>query len=206
MLEKQLQEYEEKQKSYAKSYMILCLVVLLSFGTYTGFKIREYITLKSGVDTNAKLITVLQTDASSEKAAYEINRTKNEEIITEIEKKLKSLFPETDDYTNLTRQLDKIEEDLNRINDPFEVSNIDFMNVSNDGKYSILPIRMSIKSSGENFTKFLHFLENSGSLNDGFRLMDISSIRLSFQEASEPGEQNMINFSVLLNAYFQGGK
>lgn len=206
MLEKQVQEYESKQKSYAKAYMVLCLVVLLSFGVYTVFKTREYITLKAGVSANAEMIKLLQADAVQEKALYEVNKVKSDEILSEIEKKLRALFPESDDYTALTRQIDKLEEDLNRKADPFEISNIDYLNVVNEGKYSILPLRMNIKSSGENFTKFLHLMENSGSLNDGLRLMDISSIRLSFQDAEEEGGTNMINFTVLLNAYFQSGK
>lgn len=206
MLEKQVQEYEAKQKAYAKAYMVLCLIVLLSFGTYTVFKIREYITLKAGVSANAEMITLLQADAVQEKALYEINKAKSDETIFEIEKKLNTLFPSTDDYTALTRQIDKIEEDLNRKNDPFEISNIDYLNIVNEANYSILPLRMNIKSSGENFTRFLHLMENSGSLNDGLRLMDLSSIRLSFQDAEQEGGKNMINFTVLLNAYFQSGK
>ncbi len=206
MFEKQIQEFEEKQKSYAKAYMILCLVVIIIFGTYSSLKIREYITLKAGTEANTKLISLLQAEASTERASYEINRKKTDEIIEEIEKKLETIFPVNDDYTQLTRQIDKIEDQLNRTNDPFEISSLDYMNVLKEGKYSILPIRMNIKSSGENFTKFLHLVENSGSLNDGLRLMDVSSIRLSFQDARSPEETNMINFSVLINAYFQGGK
>jgi hypothetical protein len=206
MIEKQIQEFEEKQKSYAKAYMILCLVVIIIFGTYSSLKIREYITLKAGTEANTKLISLLQAEASTERASYEINRKKTDEIIEEIEKKLETIFPVNDDYTQLTRQIDKIEDQLNRTNDPFEISSLDYMNVLKEGKYSILPIRMNIKSSGENFTKFLHLVENSGSLNDGLRLMDVSSIRLSFQDARSPEETNMINFSVLINAYFQGGK
>jgi hypothetical protein len=178
----------------------------LSFGLYTIFKTREYITLKAGISANAEMIDLLQADAVQEKALYEINKEKNDEIISEIEKKLKTLFPENDEYTALTRQIDQLEEDLNRKSDPFEISNIDYMSVVKEANYSYLPLRMNIKSSGENFTKFLHLMENSGSLNDGLRLMDISSIRLSFQESEEQTGENMINFTVLLNAYFQSGK
>ena len=48
--------------------------------------------------------------------------------------------------------------------------------------------------------KFLHLLENSGSLDDQIRLMDIQSIRLNFDGEDD---SDIINFTVQINAYFQ---
>ena len=211
MLEKNIKEAEDKQKAYAKAYMILCLIIAVSVTTYTILKAREYITINAGIELNNKLIEALKADTTTEKAAYETSRAAFDELAVEIEKKLKSIFPEKDDYTALTRQIDKLEEDLNRIGDPFEISNIDFMDPKTEGNYAILPFRMNIRASGENFTKFLHTMENSGALNDGLRLMDVSSIRLSFAEEGgegegETGATKIITFSVLINAYFQGAK
>ena len=64
-------------------------------------------------------------------------------------------------------------------------------------------MRLSIRSSSSNFTKFLHHIENSGNLESGVRLMDISSIKLNFEDSSRAGEASIINFNVQINAYFQ---
>ncbi len=204
MLERQIKEFDDKQKAYVKAYTIMCVVVFLSLSAYIYIKGSQYMVFRTAVATNNDLITVLHNQNTVEKAAYDTNKENFDKVSAEIEKKLKMIFPANDDYTVLTKQIDVIEEELNRSNDTFEISNIDYQSVKDMGNYSILPLRMNIKSSGENFTRFLHKIENSGALNDQVRLMDISSIRLSFQEIEELGKfEKMINFSVLINAYFQ---
>ena len=71
-----------------------------------------------------------------------------------------------------------------------------------DGEYKYLPLRMTISASRENFTKFMQYIEKSGSLLGKVRLMDIQSINLSFSEGDSI-ESESINFSVKINAYFQ---
>lgn len=204
MLEKQVKEFEAKQKSYLRIYMIMCLTVFLSLSGYIYVKGSQYLALKDGVVKNNEMIEVLQNEVAIEKAAYDTNKESFDETASEIAKKMEKIFPENDNYTTLTKQIDLIEDELNRSNDPFEISNIDYQEDAEADEYSILPLRMNIKSSGKNFTKFLHMIENSGALNGELRLMDISSIRLSFQEADEnTNADQMITFSVLINAYFQ---
>ena len=118
-----------------------------------------------------------------------------------VDEKLEFIFPSTDGYTALTRQLDLFEEELSKKNNPFEISSIEYQTTEELENYSVLPLRMSIESSADNFTKFLHQIENSGSLDDQVRLMDIQSIRLNFSDNED--ESKLIKFTVQINAYFQ---
>ena len=71
-------------------------------------------------------------------------------------------------------------------------------------QYSILPLTMTIRSSSDNFRKFLQMIEHSGSFTEQIRLMDLQSIRLNFgNDDSQNVESQIINFTVQINAYFQ---
>jgi Tfp pilus assembly protein PilO len=195
---------ERRQKMYIKAYAIFCAILLLGAGWYSYNKWNQYSSSLDSLQANTVTIEDLRDSSSNEKINYESSKPAFDEINKEIENRLSVIFPKTDAYTELTRQIDTFEESLSRRNDVFEISNIDFQDPKEDETYSILPLRMSIRSSAENFTKFLHLIENSGSLNDQARLMDISSIRLNFEESGSDTEvSKMINFSVQLNAYFQ---
>ncbi len=200
---------EKRQKTYIKTYALLCLVLFLTMGFYSFNKWQEYSTLRTAVDVNKTFINALTDTVSDEKAIYDASKDSFNAVNEEIEERLSNIFPLGDSYTDLTRQIDSFEQQLNTKTDSFEVSNINYRDVIESENFAILPLRMSIKSSNDNFTKFLHLVENSGSLNDQVRLMDISSIRLSFieestdNEAGETTTEEIINFSVQINAYFQ---
>ena len=188
------------QKLYIKIYVVLCLIIIASMGFFSFQKWQEYSLVKTAVAKNQDLVTVLRNSVSDQKSTYEQNKEGFTSMNKEIEEKLDFIFPSTDDYTSLTRQMDAFEEELSKKNSPFNISNIEFMATENLDNYSVLPLRMSIESSDDNFTKFLHLLENSGSLDDQIRLMDIQSIRLNFNEKDD---SDIINFTVQINAYFQ---
>lgn len=189
-----------RQKSYIKAYAMLCLIITLSMGFYTYTKWQQYSGAVGVVEANENLITALQEDAADEKSDYEDNQDSFEDLQDQTNRQLTKILPVSDDYQTLTRQLDAFEKDLATKNNPFEVSNIAFQSIQEMDNYSVLPLRMTIKSSPSNFQKFLHYVESSGALDSDVRLMDTSSIRLSFQDGDD-GE--IITFSVQLNAYFR---
>jgi len=195
---------KNRQKLYTKAYAVLCLIILLSMGFYTYQRWQEYSFVQAAVTKNSELSDALKEQVSNEKALYDVKKEGFKNLNREIDDKLGYIFPAEDNYISLTRQFDTFEEELSRKNNPFEVSNIDFQSVVKNDYYSILPIRMNIKSSSENFTKFLHMIETSGSLSDQVRLMDIQSIRLNFSDSgNEDATTEIVNFTVQINAYFQ---
>lgn len=195
---------ERRQKLHIRTYALLCAILTFAMGFYSYTKWTEYDMARRGVSQNKQFITFLRTEVGNEKTVSDTNKPKYNQLSKDIEQKLKVIFPANDDYTALTRQIDSYEEDLSKKTSPFEISNIDYQTAIEEENYSILPFRMNIRSSSENFTKFLHLIENSGTLKDKIRLMDISSIRLNFESNDEDQTApEIINFAVQINAYFQ---
>ena len=197
---------KRREEVHAKVYAFLCVIIFVVMGLYTFFNWREYSYASQGLEKNQAFIEVLKQKVVDEKVDYEDEKERFDALTAEIEQKLREIFPEDWQKTILVRQIDVFEETLNKKTDPFEVSNLDFQEPVDDKLYSILPFRMNIRSSSENFKKFLHLVENSGALENQVRLMDISSIRLTFEgdsaDQNESGGQ-IINFTVQVNAYFQ---
>lgn len=185
-----------------KSYAVLCVILLLVFGFYFMKRWSAFSAVVEGTRANETFISALREQAIEQKNAYDSGREAHDQLSEKIENNLSAIFPSEENYTFLTKQIDNYEDELSSKNDVFEVSNIDYQSPIESEEFSILPMRMNIKSSAENFTKFLHLVENSGALTSEVRLMDISSIRLNFEEKQD-GEKEIINFSVQINAYFQ---
>lgn len=195
---------ERREQIHIRTYAVLCLLFILLMGFYTYSKWNDYQNAILGVAQNKSYIVSLRNEGSTEKAAASTKKDEADQLNKDIAQKLKVIFPATDDYTTLTKQMDAYEVDLSKPDSPFEVSNIDYQDPIKADNYSILPMRMNIRSSKDNFTKFLHMIENSGGMKDNKRLMDISSIRLNFENNDQiPSANEIISFSVQINAYFQ---
>lgn len=191
-----------RQKSHIRAYIFLCLILVASMGFYSYKKWQEYNLVRDGAEQNKVLVELKRDEVKDEGILYEDSKSGFDNLNEEIENRLETIFPSNDNYTALTRQIDAYEQELATKNDPFEIANIDYQNPISNENYSVLPMRMNIRSSADNFTKFLHLVENSGALDSDIRLMDISSIRLDFGEEGESASKE-INFSVQINAYFQ---
>ena len=191
---------KSRQKSYIKAYAVLCLVIGILMGFYSYQKWEQYSSAVALVEANENLIGALKDASAEESADYDDKRDTFEDLQSQINNSLTKILPVTDNYQSLTRQLDAFEDEIATKNNPFEISNISFQEVEEVDNFAILPVRMTIESSNDNFTKFLHYIESSGSLNTEIRLMDISSIRLSFKD---DGDVDIITFTVQINAYFR---
>lgn len=195
---------ERRQQMYIRTYAVLCFLFIALMGFYSYSKWGDYQMALQGVEQNKLYISSLTNSVTSEKAVADVKKDESTQLNKDIAQKLKVIFPAADDYTNLTKQMDAYEVQLSTKSSPFEVSNIDYQEPVKADTYSILPMRMNIRSSKENFQKFLHMVENSGSLKENKRLMDISSIRLNFENNDQnTGASEIISFSVQINAYFQ---
>ncbi|MFA5820769.1 MAG: hypothetical protein WC873_01535 [Candidatus Gracilibacteria bacterium] len=194
----------KRQMLYIKAYVILCLILGMAGGYYFYNNWNEYAFLNNGYAKNLELAVTAKTAETTETENYNSLKPNFDQQNEEIEQELSAIFPIEDKYTEIVRQMDAFEEELATKNNPFEVANVDFQNPVKQAEYSVLPFRMSIRSSAANFTKFLHFIENSGALNDKIRLMDISSIRVNFEKSDTLDlKAKIINFTVQINAYFQ---
>lgn len=193
----------EKQKRNIMVYAVLCAIFFVLIGAYGYFRWVDYSLYKEAISKNESLIQSLKAQSLSEKSEYTDQKETFDELSEKVDTALKDVFPLKDNYTELTRAFDHFESQISRTNNPFIISNIEYQDiqVGGNGSYKFLPVRMTISSSEENFTKFLQYMEQSGSLIEKVRLMDIQSINMSFSE--DNSSNSVINFSVRINAYFQ---
>ena len=190
-------------KKQIKTYLLLILLVISAVGSYSYLNWEEYTYVKDGINSTSSNATELATVLVTEKSDYQMLKDDFNKLSKDIESSIENVFPSTDDYTNLTRQIDLIESDLFSSNNHFEISSINYQDQIEENYYNILPLRLTISSSASNFTKFLHKIENSGNLEEGVRMMDITSIKLNFEDSSRASDSSLINFNVQINAYFQ---
>lgn len=194
----------QRQATQKTAYTVMCLVLLLGIVVYSYFQWQKYMTMKDGIVQNDSTLVTLNKTLADEKTAYFANKEKFDALSKKIDASAGEILPNGDQYTELTRQMDAIEKELNTTG-AFEIANIDYGTQVFDEQtgFGILPVRMNIKSSQDNFVKFLQMMETSGSFSNKLRLMSISSIRLNFESSSEMIGSKMITFSLQLNAYFQ---
>jgi len=197
----------QNQKKNIRAYLILALAVMLGTFALGYFKYSEYSVIKTAVIENQKYSDELQNAVTDGKVTFQSEKDTYDKLSDEVDAGLKEVFPTGDNYTELTRAFDLLESKLNRVKDPFLISNIDYQDIqtSEDGTYKYLPLRMTIAASNNNFTKFMQYIEESGSLSEKVRLMDVQSINLSLNDGKDE-EVNTMNFSIKINAYFQGDK
>ncbi len=197
----------QNQKRNIRAYLVLSLIVVLGTFALGYFKYSEYKVIKAAVVENQTYSSELKTAFANEKVTFQNSKDNYDKLSNEMDASLKEVFPSDNNYTELTRAFDLLESKLNRVKDPFLISNIDYQDIqtSKDGTYKYLPLRMTISASNNNFTKFMQYIEESGSLSEKVRLMDVQSINLSLND-SKDDEVNTMNFSIKINAYFQGNK
>lgn len=196
----------QRQATQRVVYAILCLVLLVIVGGYSYLQWQKFMTVKDGLVQDDSTLLSLNKTLSDEKTVYFANKEKFDALNKKIDSSASEILPKGDQYTELTRQMDAIEKELNAIG-AFEIANIDYGSPTFDEQtgFGILPVRMNIKSSQDNFIKFLQMMETSGSFSNKLRLMSLSSIRLNFESGSDTAASTskMITFSLQVNAYFQ---
>lgn len=192
-----------------KIYGGLSIIIALFLGYYLFTNITTFLEMRGETASLKTLHSALtQTDNRLDSELEDIKED-NEELVTAVAEELDYVFPEGENHTLLTRTIESFSNDLNRTKNPFLISNLQYQEgqVSEDGDYMVLPFKMTIHSSHENFIKFLEYVENSGTLNEKSRLMDIKSIVINF--VSPQGSQgnisgkDEINFNVSMNSYYR---
>ncbi|MFA6917716.1 MAG: hypothetical protein WC285_02675 [Candidatus Gracilibacteria bacterium] len=194
----------QHQATQKKVYGFLCVLLIVVVGTYSYFQWQKYVTVKNGILADELTIKELTKTVADEKNAYNVNQKNFDALNKVIDSSVRQILPRGDEYTNLTRQMDAIEDELSK-SGTFEISSIDYGTPTIDEQigFGTLPVRMNIRGSQDNFMKFLLKMESSGSFADKLRLMSISSIRLNFESGDEFTDSKMITFSLQVNAYFQ---
>jgi len=205
----------KKEKSFKnkdlqlKIFGGLSLILAAFLGYHIFTNTMTFLGMREDISEIKQLHAAIQKTDERLDGELENIKTENEELIASINDELSYVFPENENHTLLTRTIESFSSDINRLKNPFIISNLNYMKAqqSKDGDYMILPTKMTIHSSHENFIKFLEYAENSGTLSDKTRLLDIKSIVINFVSPSgskgNTSGKDEINFNVSMNSYFK---
>lgn len=178
---------------------ILALLILGGVGYYGYTRYLVLETTEEEIIKSESFRNQLEEELGSLAAPFSEAKAEFKETELSRVEKVKAVFPEEEELTELTRTFDDFEVKNNFSNNPFFISSLNFKEAMTEENlpYRILPIDLSIQSSTKNFFKFLEYVENSGSLDTKVRLMEINSINVDLNSKGK------ITFQVSLNAYFQ---
>lgn len=192
-------------------YFLLALVLLAASAGYGLLQYRFWQAQQAAVYQNDKIADNIAEKLTSEKKAYKELSGEHAKNQTEIAKKIATILPPDENYTDLTRQLDRFFADNDEKSNPIFQSSLRFGKgepLEDMPAVSALPVSMNIEATRDNFFKFLDFVNGAGSLENGTRLMDITSIQLNYLEGGEvlKDPKQKMNFTVEMNAYYQTPK
>lgn len=113
---------------------------------------------------------------------------------------LDQVFPSDENLSDLTRLLDDFAVKTNFENNPFFISEISYQKVTAEegARYQYVPVTLNVTTSKKNLSKFLEYVESSGSMEGQVRLMSIQDLTLNYPE--EFG--GTYSAEIHLNAYF----
>lgn len=189
-----------------QAYWILIMVVTLLMGYYSFIKFNELLSKSAAINDQSGLVNTLESTLSTEESEYKGLLENKKDLYDKLDAEIANVLPKGENYTNLTRELDAFFLGLSKSNNPIFVANLQYgsARAEESGRFSILPITLTIESSKENFLKFLDYIESSGNLTSKVRLMDVQSIRINFQKEQDNGKTaESVSLNVNLNAYFQ---
>jgi hypothetical protein len=195
-----------------KLYTVLTVVLLLIIGYYSFTNVTKLLDMRSQIAVNEKLHNALLESDTTAGDELKTLKEEGQSLDQKIQDELNMVLPNTENHTTLTRALEKLETDLNRAKNPFNITNLQYLDaeVVEGADYRVLPVKATIQSTYSNFIKFLEYTENSGALSDGTRLLDIKSIIINFVSPkgteNNTSGQDEINFNVSMEAYIRSQK
>lgn len=191
--------FDQTRKSY-RVLTLLLILVLAGVGTWKG---RELTGMMQAISQNEAKVNELQRGLDEAQKIYTDSRTKYVADLSEFDGKMNKVIPAGEAYTDLTRSLDLYFERNFSANNPIVASGLRYGKgqAVKNSSFFLLPTSLTITSSKDNFFKFLRYIEDSGSLENSVRFMEVDSIRVNFSEGKESVED--VSFTVDLKAYYR---
>lgn len=192
-------------------YFAFALLILGVTFAYAFFQMRVLTGETLAVQDNSLRTVSISNSITQIKKDFQNLGDMHAKKLLDFNKKLENILPLDENYTDLTRLFDNFFAENDSQGSPIFQSTLRFgkgVPVPQMPDVSLLPITMNIDASRDNFLKFLDFVNDSGSLENGRRLMEITSVQLNFPEGGEvlKDPKQKMNFTVEMNAYFQTPK
>lgn len=192
-------------------YAALSVLIFAGALVYGIFQFQDLRAKSRAMKDNTARLEQLDLALKVATADYKAFGEQRAKKTQELAKKISSILPPDENYTDLTRLLDNYFSEHDTARNPIFQASLRFGKggpVANFPDISALPVSMNIEGTRDNFFKFLDFVKNSGTLESGTRFMGINSIQLNFPDGGEivkDLKQNL-NFTLDMNAYYQTPK
>lgn len=167
-------------------------------GTSHYFKLS---TTQSQLGQADSVLMELEKERNALTQLYQSSKKESVSLATVQEEKVAKVFPVKEDLTALTRIFDDFAFQTHYPNNPFFISQLTYGTAQpgGDDAYMVLPITMVVEASERNFEKFLEFVETSGSLEQGTRLLSVNGITMQTADR----DTGILRLQLSLNAYLQ---
>lgn len=201
-------------QSFFRASNIYILFALVIFAGSTFYGITNWNLLQASaaaVQENQKEIENISGLFTKTKDEFQVFADEQAKRQKDFQKKIGSILPLDENYTDLAKQLDDYFATADKPGNPMFQGSLNFQKgqvVKDATGISVLSFSMGLEGTRDNLFKFLKFVQDSGSLESGIRLMEIKNIDLSFSEGGEQTDnpKEPIKFNVNMNAYYQTPK
>lgn len=204
------------RKNYPRliqTYTILTIVVAIAAIVYGYFQFQKFTATQAALEDGRSRVTELTSTISQTSEQYTALKNDHQTTFADVRESIEAVFPSEERYTELTKALDKFILDSSNVS-PMFMSNLRFnaSRLDEESGYSVLPFSLTLSTTNENLERFLQYVENSGALDAGVRLMDVQSISISFPqsavgflapEAALRTVEDALNVSFSMNSYYQ---
>ncbi|MDP2624703.1 MAG: hypothetical protein Q8P27_00790 [Candidatus Peregrinibacteria bacterium] len=178
--------------------LIIGLVVMGITGWYGYNKFNELSDVKETVELTDDVLFDVESESREITENYQDAKKNSVDTYSENKEKIDTVFPEKEDLTSFTRALDDFSFENHYSSNPFFVSQLTYGDVVSEDDYRYIPITMTLETSEKNLYKFIEYVNNSGSLDNGVRLMAINAITLQLSE-----DEDTLKVQLSLYAYIQ---
>lgn len=176
---------------------IFVILLTVGYGVFQWFEREALLLEATRLSTEASTLTALSDSLKEDYDSIKVEVTAARETAAQ---ELSVVFPTKEELTALTRTLDTWASEHNFATNPFFISSLAYESakVSDSGAYRYLPLRMNLETSKKNLSKFLEYIETSGSLEGEIRLMSAEDIKIQYPD--EFGGSYEVQIEI--NAYF----
>ncbi|EKD93344.1 MAG: hypothetical protein ACD_28C00169G0002 [uncultured bacterium] len=180
------------------------IAALLLFG-FTGWYGMTQFNALSAVQADLAeadgILLDLESDKQKALKSYQDSNKQALDDQVSQQEKINSIFPIKEDLNNLTRMLDDFALKNHYESNPFFINQLVYGEITTpDGNnaYGFIPVAVTLETSERNFYKFLEYIENSGSIENGIRIMSINGISLQ-----RNSESKTLRVQLSIAAYLQ---
>jgi len=181
--------------------LIVALVLMAGVGWYGYSQYTDWSDVKSRLMQADTVLLELEQTRGKIVKEYQGEKKDYIEQVSANQEKIRTIFPYEEDLTGLTRLFDKFAFQNHFKSNPFFVTQLSYSDLlgNEDQNFRVLPITMTVETSERNLYKFIEYVENSGSLESGVRLLAINGITL--QKGND--DDSTLRVQLSIHAYLQ---